>query len=47
MINLKKQNLEQYHLHTHEWDFYIWEKNTVLIDPADPDNYTIESDIKY
>ena len=40
----KKNDLEPYHLHTREWDFYIWDEYTILIDPEDPSNYTFESD---
>ena len=40
----KKNDLEPYHLHTREWDFYIWDEYTILIDPDDPSNYTFERD---
>ncbi len=40
----KKNDLEPYHLHTREWDFYIWDEYTILIDPEDPSNYTFERD---
>lgn len=39
----KKKDLEPYHLHTREWDFYIWDEYTILIDPDDPSNYTFET----
>ena len=39
----KKNDLEPYHLHTREWDFYIWDEYTILIDPDDPSNYTFET----
>lgn len=38
----KKHDLEPYHLHTGEWNFYIWDEYVILIDPDDPSNYTSE-----
>lgn len=39
----KKQNLDQYHLHSKKWDFYIWDEYIILMDPDDLSNYTFES----
>lgn len=38
----KKHDLEPYHLHTGEWDFYIWDEYVILMDPDDANNYTTE-----
>ena len=43
-IQNKKHDLEPYHLHTHEWDFYIWDEYVLLVDPDDSNNYTFEKD---
>lgn len=43
-LKYKKNDIEQYHLHTKELDFYIWDTYTVLIDPDDNDNYILEMD---
>ena len=42
----KIKDLEPYHLHTNEWDFYIWDEDVVLIDPEDSSNYILESENK-
>ena len=42
-IEHKKNDLEPYHLHTYEWDFYIWDEYIILIDPDDSSNYTFEN----
>lgn len=43
----KKQYLEQCHLHSQKWDFYIGDKDIVLIDPNDANNYILESESKW
>jgi len=42
-IENKKHDLEPYHLHTGEWNFYIWDEFVILIDPDDSNNYTPEN----
>lgn len=42
----KINDLEPYHLHTKDRDFYIWDSDIVLIDPEDQNNYILESENK-
>ena len=43
-LTKKMDDLEEYHLHTSVWDFYIWGLDKVLIDPDDANNYILESE---
>ena len=40
----RKHDLDPYHLHTYEWDFYIWDEYVLLVDPDDSNNYIFEKD---